>query len=113
MEKTENLREYLLSYIGIKIKQRREELGLTQGELAESVHLTRAAIANIESGKTQVQLVTLIEMSAILKCSLGFFLPQEYFINEYNINKIDYSSYFNTEMDKNDVKYISDLINDF
>lgn len=48
--------------LGYKIKSRREELGMSQGELAEKAYVTQASISQIESGKytpTSPRLVTI------------------------------------------------------
>jgi transcriptional regulator with XRE-family HTH domain len=110
METKNHLKNHLLTYISLRIKNRREEVGLTQLELAESVGLTRTSITNIESGKTQVQLFTLIEISEKLKVKLDYFFLKEFVSDKNEVEKIDYTPYFNEDIDKDDEKYISDLI---
>lgn len=100
----------LLTYISLRIKHRREELGLTQSELAESVNLTRTSITNIESAKTQIQIVTLLEISLKLKVKLDYFFPQEFLSSKTETETIDYTSYFNSDIDEEDEQYISNLI---
>lgn len=55
--------------IGRKIKNRREELGLTQPELAEISKLSQGYISRIESGKFIPKASTLIVIAASLKIS--------------------------------------------
>lgn len=100
----------LLTYISLRIKHRREELGLTQSELAESVNLTRTSITNIESAKTQIQIVKLLEISIKLKVKLDYFFPQEFLSSKTETEVINYTSYFNSDIDKEDEQYISNLI---
>lgn len=110
MENNNELKNKLLTYISLRIKNRREELGLTQLELAESVNLTRTSITNIESAKTQIQIVTLLEISIKLEVKLDYFFPQEFLSSKTETEAIDYTSYFNSDIDEEDEQYISNLI---
>lgn len=110
METENDFKKHLLAYISLRIKNKREEWGLTQSELAESVGLTRTSITNIESGKTQVQLFTLIEIAEKLKVKLDYFFPKEFISDINEVETIDYTPYFNEDVNKDDEKYISDLI---
>lgn len=55
--------------LGRKIKNRREELGLTQPELAEISKLSQGYISRIESGKFIPKASTLIVIAVSLKMS--------------------------------------------
>ncbi|MBO5104159.1 MAG: helix-turn-helix transcriptional regulator [Ruminococcus sp.] len=55
--------------IGRRIKNRREELGLTQPELAEISKLSQGYISRIESGKFIPKASTLIAIATSLKMS--------------------------------------------
>lgn len=112
MKNNNDLKNKLLTYISLRIKHRREELGLTQSELAKSVGLTRTSITNIESAKTQIQIITLLEISNKLKVKLDYFFPQEFLSSKTDTENItiDYTSYFNSDIDEEDEQYISNLI---
>lgn len=62
-------REPYYQRLGRRIRQAREDAGLTQAGLAELLDppLTRAAIANIESGKQRVLLHTFEQISRALR----------------------------------------------
>jgi transcriptional regulator with XRE-family HTH domain len=60
--------------IGKRIKQAREDKGLTQEKLAESLDVSNAYISKIERGKTDVGLKRLSEISAVLEESVGYLL---------------------------------------
>ncbi len=60
-----------MSNIGKSIKKQRTEKGLTQDQLAEKLHVTRQAVSNWETGKTQPDVETL---SALAEC---FEIPVE------------------------------------
>jgi transcriptional regulator with XRE-family HTH domain len=60
--------------IGKRIKQAREDKGLTQEKLAESLDVSNAYISKIERGKTDVGLKRLSEISAVLEESMGYLL---------------------------------------
>ena len=54
-----------MNNIGKNIKKWRSEKGITQDQLAEKLHVTRQAVSNWETGKTQPDLETL---SALAEC---------------------------------------------
>jgi transcriptional regulator with XRE-family HTH domain len=60
--------------IGKRIKQAREDKGLTQEKLAESLDVSNAYISKIERGKTDVGLKRLSEISVVLEESMGYLL---------------------------------------
>ncbi|OGN92651.1 MAG: hypothetical protein A2Z75_08310 [Chloroflexi bacterium RBG_13_50_10] len=60
--------------IGIKIQQARQELGLTQEELASRLGCTQAALSNYELGKRRVYLAGLEQIADILGKPLSYFL---------------------------------------
>lgn len=59
----------LLKELGVAARQRRQELGLSQGELAQLAELSRATITNLENGTLQDLSSTRVER---LANSLGF-----------------------------------------
>lgn len=54
-----------MNNVGKSIKKLRNEKGLTQDQLAETLHVTRQAVSNWENGKTQPDIETL---SALAEC---------------------------------------------
>lgn len=60
---------------GAIVKANRRRLGLTQAQLAERLTLSRASIANIESGAQRVLLHDLYDIAAALSID-----PQELFV---------------------------------
>ena len=63
--------------LGRRIQQLRNSKKMTQAELGEllSPRMTRASVANIESGKQRVLVHTLIDLVHALGCSLTDLLP--------------------------------------
>ena len=59
--------------IGERIKQAREEIGLTQLELAARLKCTQSALSNYELGKRKLSLTLLIEVAQILNKPIDFF----------------------------------------
>ena len=55
--------------LGKQIREGRKQAGLTQGELAEKVRLSRTSITNIELGFQPLQVHTLVEVAHALGCS--------------------------------------------
>lgn len=58
--------------IGSRIKQRREELGYTQPQLAELVGVSKGAIGNYESNISSPNEKTLFRLFETLKCDANF-----------------------------------------
>lgn len=56
--------------IGTAIKRRREELGLSQTELANRLGKTKGALCKIEKGVNDVNTKTLAEIAKVLECSV-------------------------------------------
>jgi transcriptional regulator with XRE-family HTH domain len=60
--------------IGIKIQEARQELGLTQQELASRLACTQAALSNYELGKRRIDFASLEQIAEILGKPLSYFL---------------------------------------
>lgn len=60
--------------IGLRIQRAREELGLTQEELAARLGCTQSALSNYELGKRRLYLNLLNEIARILNKPLDYFL---------------------------------------
>jgi transcriptional regulator with XRE-family HTH domain len=59
--------------IGLKIQQAREELGITQQELAARVGCTQAALSNYELCKRRLYLANLERIASALGKTLSYF----------------------------------------
>ena len=60
--------------IGMRVQQVRQELGITQGELADRLGCTQAALSNYELGKRRLDLAGLEQIAGILGKPLGYFI---------------------------------------
>lgn len=60
--------------IGRRIRQSREQKGLTQEHLAEKLNVSNAYISKIERGKTSISLDRLSEISSVLEQSAEYLL---------------------------------------
>lgn len=65
-QKIANDRDLLLSQIGLRVLRRRQELGLTQVELAARLGIGQANIYRIENGKQNVTVDTLCKLADAL-----------------------------------------------
>ena len=63
--------------IGAKIKQLRQELGLTQEELADRAELTKGFISQLERDMTSPSIATLEDILQCLGTSIGEFFRNE------------------------------------
>ncbi len=59
--------------IGTRIQHAREELGITQQELAAKLGLTQAALSNYELGKRRLYLANLERIASALGKPLSYF----------------------------------------
>ena len=59
--------------IGMKIQQAREELSITQQELASRLGCTQAALSNYELGKRRLYLANLERIASALGKPLSYF----------------------------------------
>lgn len=66
-----------LIQVGNRIIARREELGMTQTELAIQAGITQQTLSHIESGKRAVRVDTLSKIAAALKAPLSLFQPED------------------------------------
>ncbi|MGY3129328.1 transcriptional regulator with XRE-family HTH domain [Bradyrhizobium sp. USDA 4501] len=69
--------------LGRAVAKRRDELGLTQGEIAEKLGLSRASLANLESGRQRIMvhqlfaLVNALKLKSILDLVPETWVPAE------------------------------------
>lgn len=62
--------------VGKKVKQARENRSYTQEELASKVSLSRTSITNIEQGRQQFMVHTLLEIATALDVNHASLLPE-------------------------------------
>lgn len=58
------------SAIGIRIRRKRKDMGLTQQKLAELAQLEPSNISHIERGATKLGLPTIVSIANVLGCSV-------------------------------------------
>ncbi len=66
---------WLYERIGKEIKHFREQLNLTQSDLAERIGVTRTSISNLESGRQRVPIDTLFAICEVLRIEPRDILP--------------------------------------
>jgi transcriptional regulator with XRE-family HTH domain len=67
--------EALYEALGQLIREKRESLKMTQGELADLVEMSRASVTNIELGRQSVLLDQLYRFAAALRAKPAELLP--------------------------------------
>jgi len=70
-----------LIQVGNRIIARREELGMSQTELAIQAGITQQTLSNIESGKRAVRIDTLVQIAEALKAPLSMLQPE--YLDQY------------------------------
>lgn len=86
--------------IGIKIKERRQYLGITQEAIANYLDVNPSHISNIERGRANPSLTILVKIANYLQCSVDCFINEEYTylnnqsetINDKIMGKVRYCS---------------------
>lgn len=61
-------------FIGMRVKQRRMELGMTQGQLGNKLGITFQQVQKYENGKNRISASTLFKISQILGVSISYFV---------------------------------------
>lgn len=67
--------------MGKRVKQAREDAGLSQAELGGRIYRRRATISDIENGKSELTVTTLALLAAALDKPLTYFLPWYVYVN--------------------------------
>lgn len=62
-------------FLGLRIKERRRAMRLTQAELAERVGMARAALAGIEIGRQRTSVIALARLARNLDTPPGALIP--------------------------------------
>lgn len=63
--------QQILSQVGQRVKRRREELGLSQEDLADAADLHRTYVSLLETGKRNASLLTLCKIAVALNIRLS------------------------------------------
>ena len=63
--------------LGSRIKTARKRVLLTQESLAEKVSLTRTTVTNIEKGRQQLLVHTLVDIAKVLNVSVEVLIPSQ------------------------------------
>lgn len=70
-------------FIGQQIRTRRKQLGLVQEQLAEAADLSTIALSNIERGRQQIRVETLIRIADALDSTVDALLDRKQSIEEW------------------------------
>ena len=73
----------------LRIREFREELGLTQSELAKSIGTLQRNISNWENGVNEPDCATLIKLAETFKISLDELFGREQLGETYNLSGVD------------------------
>ncbi len=71
----EKEKKYLYDFVGSKIKDLRNDVGVSQNDLATKLNLSRVSIVNIEKGRQHLSLHLLYEIARIFDKDIIFFFP--------------------------------------
>ncbi len=64
-----------LQVIGLKIRTRRQQAGLTQQQLSDLIGVSRISVVNMEEGRHACTIETLMVLCRIFKCQYADLLP--------------------------------------
>ena len=77
----------LYRHLGAKIKAHRRALRLTQQQLADQLGISRASLANVETGRQRVLVHQLFELADHLSISVRELLPES--SEAYDLKSLD------------------------
>ena len=84
--------DFIYSLVGKKIKEKREAAGFSQAKLADAINVSRASLANYESGNTAIYISYLYLIAEHLESDIYSFLP--------SMKEISESTSHETRLDK-------------
>ncbi len=67
--------ELLYRLLGERLKRRREEMHISQGQLAEKIKVLRTSVTNIEAGRQRPPLHLLYDLCDVLGIEVASILP--------------------------------------
>lgn len=70
----------------LKLKKLRNEVGMSQKDLAERLGVSDTVIVNYENGKKNPNLKRLVQMAEILNCSLDDMIDLDMALESFHIN---------------------------
>jgi transcriptional regulator with XRE-family HTH domain len=76
----------LYSRFGQLLRQHRERLGMSQAAVAQAIGLSRASVANIETGRQHIPLHHLYRLARALKVDVYALLPTINGVDALNVN---------------------------
>lgn len=94
--------------IGLRIKQVRQQRHLPAKTVASKLGMSRSALTLIESGRNNVNAVTLWKICCLLGCKIDEFFPE--LANGYSLSKRDLALL--EREDKKVVRWAKDLFGD-
>jgi len=86
--------------IGLRLRQAREYLGISQEEASESSNISRSAISLIETGKRKLDTVELMELAKLYQRPMAYFTDDDFSI-ELDAEAAVFARSF-SELSKND-----------
>lgn len=99
--------------IGLRIRQRRKELNITQTQVQEQTSISSGNLSCIENGKYLPSAIALIELSKILNCSIDWMLTGESSISKddqfLDIKEQNFLNAFR-ELDPDDQDEVMDIL---
>ncbi|MCK9792099.1 helix-turn-helix transcriptional regulator [Providencia rettgeri] len=82
--------------IGIKIKNRRKELGLSGANLADKLNLSQQQISRYENGINKIPINHLVDIAEALNCPIEWFFQG--YVSNSKSNKNEPSNELNQEL---------------
>lgn len=69
-------KDWFYRHVGVTIRAAREALGITQGELAHVIGLSRTSLTNIELGRQRIFVDQLVEVADALRIPVASLIPE-------------------------------------
>ena len=97
--------------LGKRIREKRNELGISQAKLSERCNKTPALIGIIERNDKHTSIETLVNIANALNVSADYLLCDS--IKYKNTDYIEKTSELLSDMDEKEIEYAYDMLNNF
>lgn len=108
----QGFKDALYELIGRRVKSLRKQSEFSQEDLSNFLELSRSSISNIESGRHQIPLSTLYELSHLFKIGIHDLIPSYDEVSNFLNSKItDYTELLEAQdLNSSQRKNIEDLL---
>jgi len=94
--------------LGIRVRQKRKQLGFSQEQLSELCGISSAYIGIIERGHRKLSVDTLVKIANALNVNAGYLLRDS--VNFDSSDLIEKTAYMLNDMDEDEIRYTYEIV---